>query len=375
MSKIAVRDELLIFLYVLALALSTIHLYRKPIYSMDSIQYMGNALLMEDPDIASVHRRVYAEVDRWVPAGARRDLLGHEPGAPEDQNQSRQARARSALIYAEFLPLFAIRPLYNQAIWVLSKTGLGLVRASILISVASYFAIGSLLFIWLCRYAGVVFGSAMALLLMISPPITELGRDLGSDAIATCIVFASLYLIFEKQNLLPGLTLLLVSIFFRTDFVVLAGPVLLVCWLQHRIDFWKTGVLALLAVCSVLAINHFGGDYGIKMLYYRNFVGTPTTPAEMTVQFSWHDYLSAFRAGLVLAIDSFFIPFLLLGTVGLAERKVRPLFAVSLAYVCLHFVVLPNWQERWVGVFYLASGVCAAAILGSHRISEIKAIS
>ncbi|HTW57533.1 MAG TPA: hypothetical protein VMD99_05365 [Terriglobales bacterium] len=367
MPKNAVGEKFLIFLYVLAITLSAIHLYRKPVYSMDSLQYMGNALLMEDHDIVSVHRRVYAEVDRWVPANARRDLLGHEPGGREDQNRSLQLRAKNALIYAEFLPLFAIRPLYNQAIWVLSKTGLGLVRASIIISLVPYFAIALLLFTWLRHYAGVLFGTGMALLLMISPPLTDLGRALSSDAIATSIAFASLYLIFEKHRLTPGLTLLLASIFFRTDFVALAGPVLLVCWLQRRIDFWKMAVLALLAVGSVLAINHFGGDYGIKMLYYRNFIRVPAAPAEVVVQFTWRDYLLAFRSGLVLVANSHFLPFLLLGTVGLVERKVRALFGVSLAYVCLHFIILPNWQERWVAVFYLASGVCAAAVLQGRR--------
>ncbi len=368
MPKIAVRDEILIFLYVLALTLSSIHLYRKPIYAMDAIQYMGNALLMEDRDIVSVHRRVYAEVDRWVPSDARRGLLGNDAGAPEDQYESRRERAKSSQIFAEFLPLFAIRPLYNQAIWLLSKTGLGLMRSTIVISVASYFAIGLILFIWLKRYAGAAFGAAMAGLLMISPPLTELGREMTSDAIATCIIFASLYFIFEKQRLVAGLALLLVSIFFRTDFVALAGPVLFVCWMERRIDFWKAGVLALLAVCSVLVINHFSGDYGIKMLYYRNFVGTPIAPAEMTVRFTFHDYLAAFRSGLTLVANSFFIPFLLLGIVGLAEHRVRALFGVTLAYVCLHFVILPNWQERWVGVFYLCCGVCAATVLETVRI-------
>jgi hypothetical protein len=33
--------------------------------------------------------------------------------------------------------------------------------------------------------------------------------------------------------------------------------------------------------------------------------------------------------------------------------------------VCLHFIVLPNWQERWFGVFYLAMGVCAASAVGA----------
>jgi hypothetical protein len=62
---------------------------------MDAVQYMGNALLMEDTDIVSVHRRVYAELNRLVPEGARRGLLGNEPAAPRDQNDSRRERAKS----------------------------------------------------------------------------------------------------------------------------------------------------------------------------------------------------------------------------------------------------------------------------------------
>jgi hypothetical protein len=48
-----------------------------------------------------------------------------------------------------------------------------------------------------------------------------------------------------------------VSIFFRTDSVVLDGPTLLVCCLERRIELWKAIVLALLALSTVLAINHF----------------------------------------------------------------------------------------------------------------------
>ncbi len=43
-------NRTVILLYVLMLAGAAIHLYRTPIYSMDSIQYMGNALLMEERD-------------------------------------------------------------------------------------------------------------------------------------------------------------------------------------------------------------------------------------------------------------------------------------------------------------------------------------
>jgi hypothetical protein len=354
---------LVIFIvYALVLAVISARLGRHPNYVMDAAQYMGNALLMEEQDPVKIHTRVYAEIDRHVPKAARQALLGW--GVSPDE--SRQVRARDPYRFVEFLPLFAIRPLYNQAIWLTSKTGLGLMRSVVLISAASYFLMGSLLFVWVRRYMDDLLGFGVSLLVMISAPLTILGRDTTSDALATLIAFTALYLIFEKQLLMLGFTALLASIFFRTDFVVLAGPAILACHLQKRLDFWKAAVLSVVAVASVLTINHFAGDYGIQMLYYRNFVGTPIAPAETIVRFSFHDYLAAFRQGLGMLTRNFFIPFLLLGVISLASEKARPLFAVSLAYVVLHFLLLPNWEERWFGVFYLSVVICAAMRLSQR---------
>lgn len=267
----------------------------------------------------------------------------------------------------EFLPLFAIRPLYNQTLWLVSKTGLGLMRSAVLISVGSYFLLGILLLLWVSEYTRPAIAALSSLLIMLSPPLTDLGRDTTSDALATLVAFLSLYLIFEKRRLALGLIALLASIFFRTDFVVLAGPVILACWLEKRLTLWQAGALSVLAVASVIGINHFGGDYGIKMLYYRNFVGAPTAPAEMVVHFSVSAYLAAFRHGITLVLDSFFLPFLLLGALSIDEKRPRTLFAITAAYVLLHFVILPNWQERWVGIFYLSVLVCAAMRLSQSK--------
>ena len=69
MQRIAAIDWVVFSLYVCALGVASVHLYRTPIYAMDAVQYMGNALLMEDTDIVSVHRRVYAELNRWCRKG------------------------------------------------------------------------------------------------------------------------------------------------------------------------------------------------------------------------------------------------------------------------------------------------------------------
>lgn len=351
-------SRLFLVVYLLFLAGVSFRIYRTPVYSLDSLQYMGNALLMEQTDIVSIHHRVYAELRAAVPNPALAHLLGSEPGEAPELSRSRQERASNPYRYGQFLPLFAIRPLYNQALYVTSKSGLGLVRSGVLISVASYFGLGVLLFLWLQKYTSPLLSCAMALLSMLSPPLVTLGRETTSDALATLIAFAGLYLLFEEQRVAPSLMLLLASIYFRTDFVVLVGPILAICWLQGRVRFWQALVLGGVGVASVLLINHFAGDYGIKMLYYRNFVGTPIAPAEMTVQFSFHDYLSAFRSGITKLMGSFFIPFLAFGILGIRSKRTLPLLCATVAYVALHFLILPNWEERWFGVFYLSMVVC-----------------
>jgi hypothetical protein len=84
----------------------------------------------------------------------------------------------------------------------------------------------------------------------------------------------------------------------------------------------------------------------------------------MMVRFSFHDYRTAFRAGITLITGSVFVPFLLVGIGGFFfDKRLRSVAAVTLGYALLHFLVLPNWQERWFGAFYPAMTVTAAEAL------------
>jgi hypothetical protein len=355
-------------LYLIILGAISWHLYQAPLYRMDSLQYMGNALLIENTDIVQIHQRVYYEIQQSVPEPERDYLLGRQPDAPADQNISRASRSRDPYRFGEFLPFFAIRPLYNQLIYLLHAAGIGLMRSTILISCVAYFCLGVVLFVWIRSYSTPLIAIVLSTLVMLSSPMTTIGRENISDALATLVAFTGIFLICEKENLTPGMIVLLTSIYFRTDFVVLAIPLLISCWLKRRTTFWQTAVLAALAGGAVLLINYFAGDYGIKMLYYRNFVGTPSAPAEMTVLFSFRDYLSGLRRGITLAADSFFFPFLLIGVTGLlCAPRSRTIFSISLSYAGLHFLLLPNWEERWFVLFYLSMGVVAAMGLGSRQ--------
>jgi hypothetical protein len=365
--------------YLLLLVVASARCIRNPFYQLDVLGYMGNALLMEDRDPIDIHKRVYAEAARDLPPAAYQDLTG-QLGGSDDLVRSKQDRVQNPWHFAEYLPFFAIRPIYNQALYFVSKSGLGLVRAAILISTTSYILIGLIVFIWMTEYVGVQYAAAASLLIMVSPPVTFVGRFAGSDALATLFALLSLFLIFEKQKLTPGLALLLASVFVRTDNVVVAGLALLGCVMQKRIKLWQGGVLAFVALGSALMINHAAGDYGIRMLYFRNFLGTPLAPAENPAQFSVRDYITAFREGLTNAAGGVLIPFLLLGTIGLAKAGTpRTVLFITSAYVAIHFVILPNWQDRWFCLFYVTAGVAAVRAaaaqwkrLRAHRVQAVS---
>ena len=394
MSNLRILDSTSTFFYTLLLGLVSLHFFRLPDYDLDMLGYMGNALLMQETDPGRIHENVYTEVAEHVPAGPRQHLLGLAGRA--DQDDSRKDRAANAYHFAEFLPCFAIRPLYNQTVYVLSKSGIGLVRAVVLISTVSYFSLGLLVYFWMRQHlSNGLYAALLAFLLMLSPAITTLGRYTGADGISTLLALLSLYLIFERDLLSVGIAILFVSIFFRTDNVVLAGPVLLICWSRRRIDLSKAVLLAMVAVASVLVINHFSGDYGIRMLYYRNFIGTPVAPGEMVAQFSFRQYLAAafmwqkrFPALTILPINSRTRRVQPQAQMSQQESagsrsqvaqfsptagSTAPMGAASAAlasagYAALHYIVLPNWQERWFGVFYLMMAVCSVnALAKSYR--------
>jgi len=199
-----------------------------------------------------------------------------ESGHPE-QDASRKARAEHAGNFAQFLPCFAIRPAYNTLLFLLSP--LGISRAAVLISAISYFLVGWLLFLW-------TDAPLLSLLVMLTSPMLSIGRSTMSDGFSLVLAISGLFLTFQKERLLPGLALLLFAIFARTDNVMVALPALAVLWMTGKMELWQSATLGLLAILTVLTINHFAGDYGLQMLYYRNFVSTPIAPAEATVHFS-----------------------------------------------------------------------------------------
>jgi hypothetical protein len=350
--------------FVVFLTLAAFRAYQYPAYSSDGFEYMANVVAMHGASIREIHDTVYREVLAGVPRPTLDHLLGNDP-VETSQSRSFRDRAVNPYHFAEFLPCFAVRPVFNELVYVLHyKLGIGLLRATVLIAVLSYWAMGWILLAWISRYVASPWAELVCLLLLLTPPIWDLARWPQPDALSCMISLLALYFILEKTWVTAGLTILLATVYVRTDNVLLVMSVLAyLSILNHTIDKTKAAILAAVAIGSVLLINHFAGDYGARMLYYRVFTAVPLAPGEMVVRFGFRDYLVALRAGVTAVIHGEFIPFALMGVVGLLRRPPSPILGltiVSVAYCTSHFLIYPDVEERYFGLFFLARGVAAA---------------
>ena len=370
------REKTVAAVYLLLLTLICTRPYFYSLYDMDMMGYIGNAVAMSGANVRQIHDTAYRAIEAEVPASFRAHLLGQDKAGPTSQWESRQDRAVDAGHFAEYLPCFAIRPVFNELIYVLHfKLGVGLVRATILISVVSYWLIGGLVFVWMRRYAGVERAALGSLLVMLTPPILDLARFNTPDALACLVSLAALYLIFEREQMFGGIILLLASVYVRTDNALLAVGVLIYCaMVSGQLEKAKAAVLAVVAVASVFVINHYAGDYGLRMLYYRSFIAIPLAPGELVAKFGVADYIRAFRGAVSETMIGSLPAFLLMGVIGICARRGRASQAIASVisfYLVSHFLLFPSGQERFWGVFYI--GCAMVLMIGAwHRDGQAR---
>jgi hypothetical protein len=347
------------------------HVYRFPSYSIDMLGYMENMAVLETSNVKEIHAAVYGEVRSKLPEGVRDHLLGLDKGAPDRQNASLQDRASNPGHFAEFLPCFAIRPLYIELLHLFRRLGTSLVRATVLGSVLPYIALATLFFVWSRAYVGPVYGSLLAFVLALTPPVFNLSRITEPDCLSTLWVCLALYLIFERSRLAVGLVVLLSGVYVRTDNVLLALCVLAyLSLITRQMDKWKAAVLACVAIGSVFVINHFAGDYGWRMLYYRGFIAPPLAPGEFVAQFTFADYQRVLRSGIVALTGGNFIPYLLFGTIGYfssyftsKKQSMRKVFVIVIAFSAAHFIIFPLAEDRYLALYYVVAGLTAISAI------------
>lgn len=372
---IGVQQKIVVGVYVLLLTALASKAYFNSSYDIDMMGYIGNAVAISGAGIAEIHDTAYRAAASEMPDMVKDHLLGKDMEGSPSQWKSRQDRAVNAYDFAEYLPCFAIRPIYNELLYILHyKLGIGLVWSTIVIAVISYWLTGLLVFRWLTLYLSAWRAAVCSIFLMLAPPILGLARMNTPDGLSCLVCLAALYLIFERESLFWGLTLLCVSVYVRTDNVLLVLATLCYCsLLTKKLGIAKAAVLAALAVGSVEVINHFAGDYGMRMQYYRAFVAIPLAPAELVPKFGLADYMHAFKGGVSLTMYTSFPLFVFMGVVSLvagAPGPIRTAVLLTFGYAIAHFVLFPAVQERFYGVFYVAAGLALAISTSQRSLSR-----
>ena len=260
---------------------------------------------------------------------------------------------------AQLEPLYAIRPLYVEKIDFLARTGLPIQRAITLVSAISLFGIGLVLLGWTGR-------PLLCALLMATPAIVGLGRIGTPDALSSLVLLAALWALL-RERLFPGILLLLVSIWVRTDNVLIALLVLI--WLAGtgKVSVAHSAILAGVAAASVLFINHFSGNYGWSVLFRYSFIGG-RYPAEIAPHVSWREYIRAIGRGLE-AIGGQELAMWTLVSIAVWRWSPRAsparqlLIAIALAAMA-RFLLFPNPEDRYFAWAYLVVGAFFIEAIG-----------
>ncbi|PYV83972.1 MAG: hypothetical protein DMG93_06700 [Acidobacteria bacterium] len=284
------------------------------------------------------------------------------------KHESPRAEASSVLDspghLAQLGPLYAIRPLYLLLTGLLAEK-LSPQQAINLVSAGSLFLIGLVVFVFTRNYL-------YSALLLLTPGLVTIGRIGTPDALSTMMLAAGCAGIL-KEKLAPGILLLMISIWVRTDNVLFVLAVL--GWLvwSHKVPRAYAGILAGVAIGSVKYINYFSRNYGWKVLMHYSFVGG-RYPAEMTTGITVSQYVHVFATNAESLLPQL-APFLLLGTVAWkmnssSERKILvPVAAAAIARYCL----FPSGEARYFAWACIITGmIFVRSIQERHKTFMIE---
>ena len=280
------------------------------------------------------------------------------------KHESPRAEASSVLDSAEHLgqlePLYAIRPLYIECLSGLSS-GLGPQTSISALSAISFFFLGTVLLVWTRN-------PLLSGLMLISPAVLSLGRLGTPDSLSTLLVVSGIYLLYKEETL-PAVLLLLISIWVRTDNVLITLAILGCLAWEKQMRGLYAGLLGVLALATVTFINHYAGNYGYLVLFRYCFIGGKY-PAEIAAQFSVGEYSRAFLTGLQTIFPQS-APWILLGSLAWRWMPLRSslLFAVAAA-ATLHFALFPSPEARYLTWAYLVCG--AMFVVAAVNRSEAR---
>lgn len=342
-------------------------------YRFDALGYIGAALQLTGLDAAAVHAETYRQVHAAVPPALFRELTTVDAYHADV--------AANANHFVQQLPFYHVRPLYNGMLALLHGAGLNMVHATMLLAVVAYAAIGALLFLWLSRHLGVIYGPAAAWLLAASAPMTEAARAGTVDLLSAALLVGAFYALVEHRRVRTFAGLLLLSLLARSDNIVLvamfalyfavAAPATLRPTRMHVASF------ALAAFALVAVIHATAGYHGWPVLFYHTFVTPLAAPAEAQISITPTMYWRAIDMRLGSALTTGMPLFLALGVIAHALTRthqasdndgmqqaqlLRGVVFVLFANIAARIVAFPVvWDRQYIAHYLILAALMVAA--------------
>lgn len=306
------------------------------------------------------------EFDRWMYDAVVRTNLGQSMEHVFDivKHSSPRIEQSSAVGSAGQLgiiePMFAIKVIYVEVVTVMAKAGIAIERSISLVSVCSLFLIAMIIGLW-------TRSPLLSALMVVSPASLALGRSGTPDALSAVFVLAGLWAVIGNRLSL-GLLLLLLSVWVRTDNVLLV--LVVIGWLvwNGSLRLYQAAVIAGLAVGSVLAINHFSGNYGWLVLFRCSFIGCKP-PLDNLPGITVREYIHVFVTNFQVLAPRLSLWLLL----GLAAWRISRSSHLLLTLVGVaafgHFLLYPSQEERTLIWAFLAAGIAFVTSLRERQVA------
>jgi len=332
-----------LFLYTcFCVALATVA-YLRPLPTFDRYLYAGAVASLQYSDPVTIHRIARAEFD-VQPSPFPFQSVAAEPYFADVRD--------NAYHFAQQLGLFRVKLGYVAAGYVLWRAGLPIISGLRLISACCLFFVGMVVLAWTRE-------ALLAGILLLTPPVLNLGRMVTADPFSTAMIFLALFALNKKRDLFAA-TLLVASIVVRSDNVVLV--LIFLAWMvwDRHLRLPIGALFATLALAACALVNWIAGIYGWRVLMQHSFIKPEIEPISHPVVITFTGYLHAL-AGL-RAIPYTFMTVWILVAAAVWRRLpddsiLSDLLPVAGIYIVVRLLIFPNFDDRVFVWAYLLAGV------------------
>ena len=347
-------------LFRLLLLAITLLAYFIPYYDWDLVAYVGSAIALHERDSSVIQQKAYAALRTGLPEDDYADIA--------TGTDFRSDVAKNADHFRQQLRFYQIRPLYIWTLAGLHRLGMRYVEATRVVSAVAFFFIGVLIDGWLRRYVGEIQAATCAILLLLAPVLFTSARTGSPDALSALVVLLGIYLSIERDAVVVGSALLLLSLPLRTDNVLFVFLFLGVEALRasgKRIRA-TTALAAVAAVAVVLMINQTEHSYPWAVLM-QNTATPIANPADVSAKISPRDYFAAVHDMVDEARENSVMIFPFIAAIALfssrTAHRLKRLVNIVLLSWAAHIIIFPHIEDRYFIAGASMIGVAAAAVL------------